>query len=118
MTVTLVLVGIGVVAAAAVGAAARWGMAEVANRRFPYGTLAVNVVAAVALGALTGLGGDAWWHPVVAIGFLGALSTWSTVATEVAQLARDGHGSAALLYLLATVTMGILAAWTGLQLTG
>jgi CrcB protein len=102
------------VLAAAVGATARFIAADVFNRTLPSGTLLVNVVASLALGWLSkaGLG----WDVVVGIGGLGALSTWSTVATEVAQMGRDRQGALAVLYLAAMTTTGVVAAWIGLQL--
>lgn len=51
---------------------------------------------------------------VIGIGGLGALSTWSTAADEVATMARDGDGDLAAGYLGLTVTSGIVAAWLGL----
>ncbi|MGF1596586.1 MAG: fluoride efflux transporter FluC [Acidimicrobiales bacterium] len=103
------------VLAAAVGTSVRALAAASLNTRFPYGTLAVNVAGSLALGALVGAG-DAW-RTVAGVGALGALSTWSSVAIEVGELARDRQGTLAALYLAATVTTGVLAAWIGLQLT-
>ena len=101
------------VVAAATGAAARFVAADLFNRVFPTGTLLVNVVASFALGWLTARGSE--WDVVLGIGGLGALSTWSTVANEVAQMARDRQGPLAVLYLTATTTSGVVAAWAGLQ---
>jgi CrcB protein len=108
MTVVLLVV------AAAVGTAARFVAADVFNRVFPTGTLLVNLVASFALGWIVASGSE--WDLVVGLGGLGALSTWSTVANEVAQMARDRQGSLAALYLAATTTTGIVAAWAGLEL--
>ncbi len=100
--------------AAALGAAARYLASDVFNRAFPTGTLMANVIASLALGWLSKAGPD--WGVVVGIGGLGALSTWSTVAGEVAQMGRDRQGALAVLYLAATTTTGVLAAWVGLRL--
>lgn len=100
--------------AAAVGAAARFLATENLNRSFPTGTLMVNVAASFALGLLSQAGPD--WQAVAGIGALGALSTWSTVAAEVAHLARERQGPLAVLYLAATTTTGVVAAWLGIQL--
>ncbi len=107
-------VGVVVVVAAGLGASVRYVVAERLNRRLPYGTLVVNVVAAGLLGVVADI--DGMWQPVVGIGALGAMSTWSTVAAETAELARAGEARAAVLYLGATMTCGVLAAWVGLQL--
>ncbi|MCP3990367.1 MAG: fluoride efflux transporter CrcB [Actinomycetia bacterium] len=102
------------VVAAAVGATARYVASDVFNRAFPTGTLMVNIVASLALGWLSRAGSD--WEVVIGVGGLGALSTWSTVASEVAQMGRDRQGALAILYLAATTTTGVVAAWVGLQL--
>lgn len=101
--------------AAAVGACCRaLAITHLNSEQFPYGTMMINIGASFCLGVLSSL--DDFWRIVIGIGALGALSTWSTVATEVAELARAQQGMLGILYLAATVTTGILAAWLGLQL--
>jgi CrcB protein len=114
MTVTAVATVAGLAAAAAVLACVRFGVAEKLNGPLPYGTLLVNVAASGLLGALSRL--DEPWLTIVGVGALGTLSTWSAVAVEVGRMARAGDGQAAALYLLATVTTGLVAAWLGLQI--
>ena len=104
---------VGVAVAAALAACVRFVVSEQLNGAFPYGTLAANVVASGVAGALSQL--DEPWSTIVTIGGLGALSTWSAVAIEVGRLARASEGYAAALYLLTTVTTGLLAAWAGIQ---
>ncbi len=102
------------VLAAAAATCLRVVVCDQLNGDLPVGTFAVNVGAALALGALSRLPGP--WLTVAGVAGLGALSTWSTVANEVATMARAGHGAQGLLYLLATVSSGVLAAWIGLHL--
>lgn len=104
------------VVAAAVATCVRVVACDQLNGDLPVGTFAINVGAAFALGACSQLASP--WPTVVGVAALGALSTWSTVANEVAAMARAGHGSQGLLYLLATVSSGVLAAWIGLQIAG
>jgi len=86
----------------------------VATNRLPalVGTLAVNLGAAFLLGL------SAQWDGVAAIavrvGLLGALSTWSTLAHQVADLLRRGRRGPAAIYLGSTLTGGVLLAWLGL----
>lgn len=108
MTVALVII------AAAIGASVRYTLGRWFNGVFPYGTLTANMAASLAAGLLTQVDGLA--PTVVGIGALGALSTWSTVANEAAEMARDRQGLQALLYVWATTSSGIVAAWTGIQL--
>ncbi len=114
MTVVGVVTVIAVVAVASIGACVRFVVSDRLNGPFPYGTLMVNVVASWLAGFGSQL--DGRWSTIVLIGALGALSTWSTVAVEVGAMARAGDGRAAALYLVATVTTGLLAAWIGIQL--
>lgn len=115
MTTAAVLTAIGIALAAALGASLRQLASTRLNAELPYGTWVVNVVASLALGMSAGQ--DEWVQTIVGLGALGALSTWSTVAAEVAKLARDGQGRVALLYLAAMTTTSVLAAWIGLQVS-
>lgn len=113
MTLATVLTVLAVVAAASVFACIRYGVMERVNGSFPYGTLLINIAAAGLAGAASQL--DDPWSAIVLIGALGTLSTWSAVAVEVGALARAGEGRTAVLYTIATVTTGLLAAWLGIQ---
>lgn len=104
------------VVAAAVGAVARYGVGLILNRDFPWGTLAVNLVASLVLGLVTTADWGRATTVVVGIGTLGALSTWSTVANEAAVMARYDEGRMALAYLTLTVLSGIVMAWIGLRI--
>ncbi|MEM8923550.1 MAG: CrcB family protein [Actinomycetota bacterium] len=110
---TTALIALGLIGAAMVGAMVRFGLATRFNGTFPTGTLLTNLAASFALGAVTGLDDAA--NTIVGIGLLGALSTWSTVANEAAEMARDRQGLQATLYVWATTSSGIVAAWLGLQ---
>ncbi len=110
---SLLLVIPAFMALAAVGAAVRHVLSRWFNGTFPYGTLVTNLAASFALGLLAAAGDDA--RTLLGIGALGALSTWSTVANEAAEMARDRQGLQALLYVWATTSSGIVAAWIGLQ---
>jgi len=113
VTLAGVFTVVGLALAAGVFACVRFGIGERLNGPFPYGTLLVNVVAAGLAGLATELPDP--WSTIVLVGALGSLSTWSTVAVQVGGLARDGEARAAVLYVTATVTTGLLAAWVGLQ---
>ncbi len=110
---TVVLVLLFAVAAGA-GASARYLASGYLNGDFPLGTLVVNVVASLFLGVV--VAADDPLPTVIGIGAIGALSTWSVTATEVAAMARSGRGALALSYLGLTASSGVLAAWFGLKL--
>lgn len=79
------------------------------------GTLFINLVAAFALGlsaAWTGVAADG-----LRIGLLGAASTWSTLANEIALLLRERRFGRAGIYLGLSLILGVGAAWLGLQVS-
>ncbi len=114
MTATPVVLALVFALAAAGGAAVRYLIAGYLNNEFPIGTLAVNVVASLALGVI--VAADDPVRTVVGIGAVGALSTWAAAANEAAVMSRSGNGLLALAYLGLTVSTGVLAAWFGLKL--
>ncbi len=89
---------------------------------FPYGTLVVNVLGSFLIGVCfvvfaerTSL--DAQWRPVVIVGFLGAMTTFSAFSLESLLLFEQGLYNTALLYIVSSVAVCLLAAFLGLQLT-
>ena len=85
---------------------------------FPWGTFIVNVSGCFLLGFLiTLLTERVLPHPnirmALTVGFVGAYTTFSTFAYETLRLAEDGAVRLALTNVLASVALGILAAWHG-----
>ncbi|MFB6888003.1 fluoride efflux transporter FluC [Kitasatospora sp. NPDC056327] len=84
---------------------------------FPYGTLAANAAACLLLGFLSQGAADGRLGPnthlLLATGFCGALSTWSTFAYETATLALDRRTGVATGYLVVTLGVGIGLAYAG-----
>ncbi|MGV3591412.1 MAG: fluoride efflux transporter CrcB [Gammaproteobacteria bacterium] len=56
------------------------------------------------------------WRSLVSIGLLGAFTTYSTYSLDALQLLQEGMVSTALLYLLGTMVVCLLAAYAGVQL--
>jgi len=85
---------------------------------FPYGTLLINVTGSLILGFLMGLfESRTFWpmlRPTLAVGFVGAYTTFSTFTYETVRLVEDGSWLWALAYTLGSVTGGLLAAVVGL----
>ena len=79
---------------------------------YPYGTLFVNVAGSCLLGALTPLAALAWAPPAelqafLAVGLLGAFTTFSTFAMDVAFLAGRRAFAAAAVYVVASAVLSI-----------
>ena len=89
----------------------KWGAA------FPYGTFVINVTGCFILGLFATLTlRFAWndaWRLLIAIGFVGAYTTFSTFEYETLQLVVDGSWPRALVNLLASVVLGFGAAYIG-----
>ncbi len=87
---------------------------------FPWGTLAVNVVASLLLGVLTGAATvlPGWVFPLLGTGLAGALSTYSTFGYETVRLLTDGARGYALANIAANVLASVVAAVAGLWLGG
>jgi CrcB protein len=110
-----------VVLGAAIGAPLRYLIDRIVSARhagrFPFGTLTVNVVASLVLGFVTALAasGDAG-RPVVALlatGFCGALSTYSTYAFETLRDLEAGRVRIAVANVVVSVAAGLGAAALG-----
>lgn len=114
----MIFVGVvaGFIAAAGLGAVVRFLVGLLLNNDFPIGTLAVNLLASFSLGLLVGADIDDTMSIIVGVGALGAMSTWSAAANEVAVLARKNEGAMALAYLALSVLSGVAFAWFGLRL--
>lgn len=114
LIVLLVAVG------AAVGAPLRYLIDRAVRARFgptaPWGTLAVNVVGSLLLGALLAVPAGPVVTAAVGTGFCGALTTWSTLGYDTLRLARAGARRAAAGVVLLNVVAGLAAAWVGLAL--
>ncbi len=101
------------VVAAGLGGLARYGLAQRFNGDFPTGTLVANTAASGLLAFLVGW--DQVSELVLGVGFAGTLSTWSTLANEVACLAYNGRVRLACIYVGVTVATGVLVAVVGLE---
>ena len=85
---------------------------------FPWAVFAVNVAGSALVGVALA---EEATHPRarlllgdgLAVGFCGGLTTFSTLAVETADLARDGRGGLAVVYVVASVVAGIVAALAG-----
>ena len=102
--------------AAATGALARAEAGRRWNRhnRMPTGTLIVNVTGSFLLGLLVNTAPPA--VTVLGVGCLGAYTTFSSFARDTIALIEQRRVSVAVVYLGATLTVGIAAAAIGVAL--
>ena len=104
------------------GAVSRFLLADLvqgaAGNRFPYGTLAVNVVGCAVIGAVTALaetrgGLSDGLRLFLVVGLLGGFTTFSAFGNETLALLRAGEGGPAAANVLANVLLAIGAVWVG-----
>jgi CrcB protein len=81
----------------------------------PYGTFFVNIVGSFLIGLTFHSTGH--WHDLVAIGFAGAFTTWSTFMLDIYLAWKLKDYKEAILNLLISLVLGLAAAWLGLYLT-
>ncbi len=107
----------------AIGAVARHRTVELFARRFgpdfPWGVLFVNVAGSFLMGLavewlMLKLGPAPVWRAFLAAGVLGAFTTFSSFALDVAGLHQRGQLWAAAIYVAASVALSILALFAGL----
>jgi len=116
----------GVVAAIAVGGAlgapARYEIAQlihVARDSFPWSTFVTNLSGAFVLGLFLTFVRErrpstGYLRPLVAIGFLGAFTTFSTMAVETVTLMKDDYALLGAVYLIVSVAAGLGVTYLGI----
>lgn len=93
----------------------------VTQSRFPFGTLAVNLIGSFLIGIMYVLITERLtlhpdWRSILMVGFLGAFTTFSTFSLESIALLENGQLLNAVLYVLSSLTLCILAAWCAVSL--
>jgi CrcB protein len=109
--------------AGGLGSAARYlvgiGAVRWLGVRFPYGTLAVNVLGSIAIGLVFAIGAardiDSRTQLILATGFLGGFTTYSAFAYESVMLLERRGSAMFALYVGATLAAGVAGAWLGLK---
>lgn len=107
------------------GAGARYWLGGWVSQRlgpaFPFGTLSVNLVGSFLLGLfLTLTTGrfvvDPRWRTLIAVGFFGSFTTFSSYTFESMALVTGGQWGMGLLNLFGSAALGALAALGGILL--
>jgi CrcB protein len=114
---------IAVAVGGALGAMARYWVGNlVAERfptRFPLGTLIINVSGSFIVGFFLAVVSERVnihpnWKLAVAVGFVGAYTTFSTFEYETFRLLENGIVTGGLINVLASLILGFMAVWGGI----
>lgn len=119
---SLLLVGLG----GAIGSIARYGISHIISTRytkpFPLATFIINIVGCFLIGLLFGYvqknssqQSEVWL--VLATGFCGGFTTFSAFALENVNMLKGQLNITALLYIVASVVVGILLCRVGITLS-
>lgn len=107
----------------AIGAVTRYWLStsleHLNGSSFPLGTFSVNVLGSFLMGAVFILFMDkaeliTAYRPLLAIGFLGAMTTFSTFSLDALLLFQQGHYNTALFYVFSSVIICLFAAYLGM----
>jgi fluoride exporter len=117
----LLLIAIG----GALGSVSRYGcqkwIYQIHPHPFPFGTFIVNISGCLVIGLIFGLSekGNVMspeWRLFLTTGFCGGFTTFSSFSLETLSLLREGEHTFALLYILLSVVLGLLAVYLGAYL--
>ncbi len=121
LTVTILAIFV----AGGLGALARYGLSgwlQVASgSEFPWGTFVVNVLGALLFGLVYGVGVEReiippFWRAILLVGFMGAFTTFSTLAFETEALLRQSKWLWAAANYLGQGAAGIAAVFIGMAI--
>ena len=123
MTPLLIFLGGGL------GSLARYGLSsgiqtlaqKTSLHKFPLGILTCNLLGCFLIGCLFGYftnkSTPAWVFPLLATGFLGGFTTFSTFAKDTHSLWTTGLTAHALLQITISILLGLAAVFLGIKLT-
>lgn len=117
---TALLIGLG----SFIGGMLRYGVSLIQKEfagNFPWATLSVNLIGCFLIGIVYGWSSkgntDTIWQLFLTTGILGGFTTFSAFSLETVNMFRSGQTGFALLYILISVLVGLLATLIGLKVS-
>jgi fluoride exporter len=111
-----ILVGVG----GAFGSLARYSLGRFVagkiNGRFPYGTFIINITGAFLLGIVSSITVSSNWYLLLADGFLGAYTTFSTFMYEGFNLFQHKSKLNSIIYIVGSLMLGLIGFFAGTKL--
>ncbi|MGN0221895.1 MAG: fluoride efflux transporter CrcB [Prevotella sp.] len=106
----------------ALGSVCRYLLSGMNTASIPSGTFLVNICGSLAIGLLVGWVNRGILSPemkmLLITGFCGGFTTFSTFANESFGMMKAGEVLIAALYVASSTSLGILAVWLGIILSG
>ncbi|MBN8544398.1 MAG: fluoride efflux transporter CrcB [Alphaproteobacteria bacterium] len=104
-----------VAAGGAIGAVARYGTAHVAKQffAFPVGTMVVNILGSLLIGMLMAKLQSEPAKLLLVTGVLGGFTTFSAFSWDILQLLQKQQFAAAVIYVLGSVLLSLVAVYLG-----
>ena len=106
----------------AVGSVCRYLISGLNSEYYPWGTFAVNILGSLLIGLLVGIVNKGGLSPemklLLVTGFCGGFTTFSTFTNESFGFMKAGDIMLSALYIGASVAVGVLAVWAGLNISG
>lgn len=90
-------------------------LSERSNTTFPIATMAINIMGAVLLGFINSIGLGWGWNLLLADGFLGAYTTFSTFMYEGFSLLEKNEKPRAILYVGGSLILGVIGFIAGFE---
>ncbi|MEO7306423.1 MAG: fluoride efflux transporter CrcB [Ferruginibacter sp.] len=119
MIKNLLLVGLG----GGLGSTLRYTTGLLINSKyFPYATLAINIIGSFIIGIVFAMsikeeGLSNQWKLLLATGICGGFTTFSAFSLENMELLQSGKTGMAVIYIVLSIVLGILAAFLGYYLS-
>ena len=112
MIKSLLIVGLGSFCGGALRYYISTLMKSACSQGFPWGTLSVNLVGCLLIGLLLGIFSRCGvqsnsWSLLLTVGLCGGFTTFSTFANESLQMLQSGNTLNLIIYILASVIVGI-----------
>lgn len=118
MIKNILLVGLG----GGLGSILRYGSSLlITTKYFPYSTLAINIIGSFFIGVIfmAGIKDVSFlnnWRLFLATGICGGFTTFSAFSLENLALLQNGKYVMAMIYITASIVLGIAATWGGYKL--
>jgi CrcB protein len=95
------------------------GFGHWVGHSFPYGTLVINIIGSLILGAVIEVIASTWLpsealRSFLVIGFLGSFTTFSTFSLDAMTLIERGEFLSAASYIIASVVVSVAALFFGM----